>query len=276
MSQLEEYLFKADDASLFNVEEPIFKMDETSNYLANNNSNISNEPFNWQKIRCRRHPNFNITTLSIDESGYDEPQLICMKCLTEEDSFRESKRFVAVKDLMQNYFENLSKNCSGDQDDPNNVLEGKFIEFCTQNYGVVYEKHLEAQYKKIDQEISSVIEDLNKLREKYLNFYSGELLEVQKKTGEIKRSFNKYLEEKSSDDTNHLVSQFNTVRSHEDFCRFLRRIHHLSKGVKPTAGPICYDPSLLRTIEEFKEKALSLEERTANIEYLHGNISFFL
>ena len=271
MSQLEEYLFKADDASLFNVEEPMFKIDEPSIHMANTSRN---EPLDWDSFKCLRHPSFKVDALYIDESGCYDPKLLCMKCIIEEDCFSGPRKFITVKDLREYYIDSLTKSIPSGEDLSNQNFNEIFMDFYQQNYVTTYEKHIKSQFDIVSSEIDNIINDLTQLKEKYKDFYSTELVEHSFKAEEVKKNVKKYFDEKGDTqafDASQLSAQFNSMKTNDDYCRFLRKLYYLSKEVKEDTGKsYCYVQTLQK-IDQLKNKALNLEENRANVDYLQGN-----
>ncbi len=230
---------------------------------------------NWENFKCQRHPQFKVGAMCIDENSYDEPKLLCTKCIIEEDSFCSpgSKKLITVKDLMQKCFDLVKTVPEIEIEKPRNDIEEKFLGFTVSDHAGEYERHLKAQQEAVNDEISNLIDELTDLKKKYNDFYSAEIEDASRKSTDIKNKIKKYLDQSDKAHVSpaaHIQSQYNSIHSTEDFCKFLKSIYRRSKEINEQTAHIDNYDDTLRAIEEFQVKASTMEDKTADIAYLKG------
>jgi len=233
---------------------------------------------NWESFKCQRHPQFKVDAMCIDENSYDEPKLLCIKCIIEEDYFSSpgGKKLITVKDLMQKCTDLAKTVPEIEIEKPKNDIEEKFLGFIASDHAGEYERHLKAQYEAVDEEITKLIGELTELRNKYKDFYDSERDDASRKSTDIKKNIKKYLDDNLQSDKAHgspgahIQAQFNSIQTTEDFCKFLKGIYRKSKEINEQTTHIDNYDDTLQAIEEFKIKAATMEEKTADIAYLRG------
>lgn len=240
---------------------------------------------NWENFKCQKHPHFKLDALSLDEDDASDAKLLCLKCILEEGYFNSmsSKKIISIKDLIQ-------KCCEGGQSNnrmsakPNNGLEEQFLNFLTQDYIGTYERHLENQYRIIDQEIKGVIENLGKLRDKYKDYYAEELVALRVKSEDIKKKIRRYLDENSSSENttfssqNQILQKFTSLQTTGEFCGFLKDLYFKSKETSESKADTYDYSQTLKMLEDFKLKASNLDEKVAEPYHFQGKLTslFFI
>lgn len=250
----------------------------TAMNVEENPQKMTLEQLNWENFKCQRHP-FKVDALSVNEDDPSDAKLLCLKCIVEGDYFSSSSRkLVTIKDLIQKCSEG-GQNYNNVISKPNDGLQEKFLDFMTHDYMRTYEKHLEDQHRNIDQEIKGVMENLGKLRDRYNSLYAEELVALRMKAEDIKKKIRRHLEENSSSgdmtfsSLNQMLQQFTTLQSTGQFCEFLTSLYFKSKGVTESKTDTQYDSQIVKTLEEFKLKALNLDEKVAETNYFQGKLS---
>jgi len=231
---------------------------------------------NWESFKCPSHPHFKVDALCIDENSYDEPKLLCIKCIIEEDYFSSpgGKKLITVKDLMQKCSDLAKAVPETEMEKPNSGIEEKFLGFIASDHAGEYERHLKSQYQVVNDEITKLIDELTELKEKYKDFYNSELEDASRKSTDIKKKIKKYLDENLQSDrsqvspASHIANQYNSIQGTDDFCKFLKGIYSKSKEISEQTTHIDNYDETLQAIEEFKIKASTMEEKTADIAYL--------
>lgn len=242
---------------------------------------LNNLP-NWENFKCEAHPQLQIQALGFNKSNKNFA-LVCIKCIIEGDYFKTGgeDESITIKDLLDSY----SKTLSAYRKTPlknKEALQEKFMSFLIKDYMGTYERHLESQYEKVDQEIVEVIEMLTRLRDKYKQYYHLELDQVRENTVEMKSKINRLLENtKDQEGTSYssmsdVYAQMSKITEHDELLDFLRDLYHKSKEQNDDAsyGDDCR--KLLANMESFKDKALTCKSKEVQISALEGNLIPFL
>lgn len=212
---------------------------QTSMQQAQYNPAAVVDPNSFELRRCPFHPNYHVEVFCPKEGL--EPSVMCIKCYLDPEI---SKKFndeplLALKDIIVKSVDKNNGKMSTQKSqllgDRMESLEQKFLEFNTRDYLGIFERHVESQMKKLDQELDRMRDSLNAFREKFVQFYEKQLENLKAKEEEIKQKVTHYIEEKEEADQrsfrslDDVLRELNTLTDFNEYQRFIKILYKKSQ-----------------------------------------------
>lgn len=152
----------------------------------------------------------------------------------------------------------------------------------TKNYVGIYETHVDNQFKALDDEIKSLVDNLHALKDKVKHYFSDELYDLRIKGEEVRERINKFLDENPDLETPKLSSAYeihehlNRIANVEDLHDFMKQLYFRSMETFDVSekAPDC--KVTLKLMEEIQHKVASMQDAEIDFTRIRGKILLLL
>lgn len=234
----------------------------------------------FELITCPIHPNYRVEAFCPKDTL--KSGLLCIKCILHPDISKEirSDSLIAIKDLISKSAE-LATNASyqSDLDAAQESFDKKFLDYSTKDYVASYDRHVETQMSKLDQELDRIREALNGLREQFVQFFQNQAETLRKADEEFKQKALEYFEEKEKLEKMTFGSVYDILREltlipqfveYEKFIRVLYDKLMIARGDKEAS----LTKKMMNMMEDVKTQASGMRTLKVDTKILEGNLEF--
>ena len=160
------------------------------------------EPAVWENLKCDIHPNFKIDAIGVNDNKSDI-RLFCIKCMIEGTNYKvqEGDKLIAIRELIQKC--NDAPNSNSERiSKSKEEAQNQFLNFLTKDYAGSYDKHMENELAILESEMQELTDNINKLKNRYKEYYSKGSEEIKSSINEIKKRMGNFLEDDQTSEAN--------------------------------------------------------------------------
>lgn len=237
-------------------------------------SQASGELNSFDQLSCSFHPGFRLQVFCPEESI--QPALLCVKCMLDPETEKRIKMdsLVAIQDVINRIsaLNDLEAQAQIERDS----LKKTMFDFTSKDHFGSFDRHVDAQMKKLHREIEKTKESLDELEAQFRKVFEKQQKFLRSKEEELKKRINEYVVDQEQlkqflnltpQQIMETIKKITSLREYEKLIRTLYQRETIDQQAIQTA----MINGIVEVMDDVKEKVNKLKNYKIQTTLLEGN-----
>lgn len=236
-------------------------------------SQASNDDQLFDHLSCPLHPGFKIQALCPKENFH--PSLLCIKCMIDPNIIK-LESFVPIQDII-NKATTITQ-LDAETQASREAFKNKILDFSSKDYLDSFERHAEAQIKKLRIEIERVKDSLDGMESQFKKLFEKQYKFLKSREHDLKKRINEYVVDQeqlqrflnlTSEEIIETIKKTTSVKEYEKFIKIL--YHRGSPDQRATESAMIN--GIMEVMDDLKDKTHKMKSYKIETSILEGKLN---